>query len=504
MTALVLNWVLTSSLLIAAVLLLRAVFGRRISARLRYALWAAVLVRLLIPGQFFTAPVEAPREFPALFAAPSAASGAMPAEKTPPLPETVPAVSPAPSGEVSPPHEQPADRTAPRPADLLWVWPAGSAVMAAVLAGSNLRFARRLRRVRVPLPGADCRVYLAELPSPCLFGLLHPAVYVTQEAAADPVCLRHVLAHETAHLRQGDHLWAALRCMALTIHWWNPLVWLAAVLSRRDAELACDERTLKILGNGERRAYGNTLLRLITAKSRPGDLLRCATTMVGGKRSLRERIGRIAHAPRRWLWAAVLTAVLAALGCAFSFARTAGTRADGPLCAEELAFFNEQYFNGPDAGIRNQLLYLAVEAPKDYRQIDLYQLFYNGAGEPAEITAEERQAVADTAWGGQDPGMDLIKCTATQMDAVPQRRRRPQPTARALRPGLSAPGGTARRQLPLFEQLALRPAHRAHGLSALGAGAGNPSKRAGAVSAGGGDGEAAYRRREGADCRHAL
>ena len=64
MRAFLLNWVLTASLLIAAVLLLRAVFGRRISARLRYALWAAVLVRLLVPGQLYTAPVETPRVFP--------------------------------------------------------------------------------------------------------------------------------------------------------------------------------------------------------------------------------------------------------------------------------------------------------------------------------------------------------------------------------------------------------------------------------------------------------
>ena len=60
------NWIRTASLLILAVLLLRAAFGRRISARLRYALWAVVLARLLVPGQFFTAPVEAPRVLPEL------------------------------------------------------------------------------------------------------------------------------------------------------------------------------------------------------------------------------------------------------------------------------------------------------------------------------------------------------------------------------------------------------------------------------------------------------
>ncbi len=57
--------------------------------------------------------------------------------------------------------------------------------------------------------------------------------------------LRHVLTHEFTHYRHGDHLWSMLRCLALAVHWWNPLVWLAAELSRRDAELACDEGALK-------------------------------------------------------------------------------------------------------------------------------------------------------------------------------------------------------------------------------------------------------------------
>jgi len=69
----------------------------------------------------------------------------------------------------------------------------------------------------------------------------------------------------------------------------------------------------------------------------------------------------------------------------------------------------------------NQFLYLAVEAPKDYQQIDLFQLFYNGTGEPMEVTEEERQAVADAAYGGEDPMVDLVKCPASEMDAVLQK-----------------------------------------------------------------------------------
>ena len=425
MSAFLLNWVLTASALTAAVLLLRAAFGRRIGARLRYALWAVVLARLLVPGQFFTAPVEAPRVLPELSVVQALPRGPQtPAEKIDPAQgdaagQAVQAL-PAPAGEEA---AAPAARRPLDPWALLGgIWLAGSAAMAAAFLLSNLSFARRLRRLRVPL-AAECPlpVYtLAGLPSPCLFGVLRPAVYVTPETAANPEMLRHVLAHEATHFRQGDHIWSLLRCTALAVHWWNPLVWLAAVLSRRDAELACDEGTLKRLGDGERRAYGSTLLALVTAKPRPGDLLRCATTMTGDKRSLRERVRRIARAPKRWLWAAVLSAALALLVCACSFAKseTLETPEDGPLTAEELERFNTEVFNGDGFNMMNQFLYLAVEAPKDYRQIDLFALFYNGTGEPMEVTEEERQAVAEADYGGEDPMVDLVKCPASEMDAV--------------------------------------------------------------------------------------
>ena len=113
-----------------------------------------------------------------------------------------------------------------------WIWAAGAAVMAVVLIIANVRFTIRLRRVRRPLKGtsAPVPVYTAMgLPSPCLVGLFCPAVYVPGEAAANPATLRHVLAHELTHYSHRDHLWSVLRGVALAVHWWNPLVWLAVV-----------------------------------------------------------------------------------------------------------------------------------------------------------------------------------------------------------------------------------------------------------------------------------
>ena len=426
-----LNWVGTASAHTAAVLLLRGLFGGRISARLRYALWTVALARLLVPGQFYTAPVEPPRVLPEIRTIQTLPVGrtfqAEAPETTPSDEANSPTVQaiPTPAGEEGS-SPAPAVRMPVNPLALLGgVWLAGTITVAAAFLVSNWSFSRKLRRVRTPLETEDSPlpVYAAPgLPSPCLFSVLRPAVYITPEAAADPLALRHVLAHETTHYHQGDHIWSLLRCAALAVHWWNPLVWLAAALSRRDAELACDEGTLKVLGDGERRAYGNTLLSLVTAKAQPGDLLRCATTMTGDKRSLRERVRRIAKAPKRWLWAAVVSVALAALVCACSFAKTEQTpevHADGSLTTEELQIFNNMVFNGDGFNMMNQLLFQVVETPEDYKHIDLFQLFYNGTGQPMEITEEERRAVVEEAgYSGGVLELDLIKCPAGEMDEI--------------------------------------------------------------------------------------
>lgn len=344
MTVMLLEWVCTAAFLILVVLALRAALGRRISAGLRYALWAVVLLRLLLPVQLFTSPiagtwvvtekrvehsvVEAPSAPAGLGDAPSLSGQHVPALEVgqgaaPNFPDP-PSMPAAPEPPAAP------DLTK-LPIWLGWAWLAGAGVAALVLLLSNLRFYGRLRRVRTRLEGADCplAVYAAPgVPSPCLFGLLRPAVYVTPETAEDPAMFRHVLAHEHTHFRHGDHIWSLLRCAALAVHWWNPLVWAAAGLSRRDAELACDEGALKRLGDGERAAYGNTLLSLVTAKPGPEDLFRCATTMAGDKKSLKERITRIAQAPKRWLWAAVAVVMATALACLCAFGQAEPVESD--------------------------------------------------------------------------------------------------------------------------------------------------------------------------------
>lgn len=428
------EWIITSSLLILIVLLVRRLFRGRLSLRLQYALWLVVLVRLLIPGTVAQTGLSVLNYLPrtevevsqGTVTAPAPEDGGGTVQTQPAQPaqaaEPVQPVTPAePEGQGTAGQSAPAPEPFPWRTVLTAVWLVGAAAVAAALVISNLRFYLRLRRVRRahPIPGLAVPVYVARgLPSPCLYGFPSPAVYLTPAAAGDPAVLGHVLAHELTHRRHGDHIWAVLRGAALALHWYNPLVWLSAALSKRDGELACDEGALRHADGPTRAAYGRALIRLVTTKPALTDLLCCATTMTAGKSGLKERITMIARRPRTLLTAFAAAAFLIglAVGCTFT-----GGRSDTwePLSEEELAWFNgnEFFTNEMDSGtvvqinIRNQFLSSTYENPED---INLFELFYCGDGtEQGELSPEISAAI-----GAEDAPSPATVLTTAQMDAA--------------------------------------------------------------------------------------
>ncbi len=334
------EWVVSSCILILAVIALRYLLRGKISLRLQYALWLLVLARLLIPVSFGStdisvmsvvekAPavqaVESVRDVDTIWQADNGTVEGYPAG--PLMPDTPVTVAP----NVTNDQFSRMESALTLRKILLPVWWGGAAVTLLMFLTANLRFAGRLRKSRRPLTveGASLPVYVAEERAvPCLFGLFRPAVYVTPEAAEDDTLLRHTVAHETTHFRHGDHMWALLRAVCLALHWWNPLVWWAAKLSRQDGELACDEATIRALGEGERAAYGRTLIRM--ACGRGASPLLTATTMDGGKTNLHERIVLLAKKPRTAALAAIALVLAAALcvGCTFTGAKKTEPSAD--------------------------------------------------------------------------------------------------------------------------------------------------------------------------------
>ena len=342
------EWIISSSVLILLVLLGRLLLRGKISLRLQYALWALVLVRLLVPMQLFTSSfgtgfiarevdIAAPvrdvyvsanedryeREYDAAY-------------------QQVLAQYQAASRPVDPiviERESAALAKTTLELDLrqllLKLWLAGMAVMAAVIVSCNLHLSMKLRRRRWEYPAADSLlpVYVTEaVPTPCIFGLFRPAVYLTPQAARDDRIRTHVLAHELTHYRHGDYIWSVLRSLCLVLHWYNPLVWIAAKVSRADAELACDEGTLARLGESQRGDYGRTLIGL-TCCAPISELLLTATTMTGSGGSIRERIKLLMERPRNTVLTVTTVILLVTLivGCTFSAAPETTPPATEPM-----------------------------------------------------------------------------------------------------------------------------------------------------------------------------
>ena len=446
---------ITSSVLILALLALRGIFRRSLSRRVQYALWGLVALRLLVPVNLpaaqhsvltaaepvrtaITERMETPHTLQPRQTAPSAPETVTPAPGGGTTPGTAPGTNhgadpvttPAtPATPVTEPAAEPVTPATPAAAEdtaalrfttaqaLTVLWLTGAAAMALWFLATNLRFARFLRRNRKPLVRPDCPlpVYAVEgIPSPCLAGLFRPAVYLTPAVAGDARRERHVLAHELTHARHLDPLWSLIRCLCLTVYWFDPLVWIAAHASRSDCELACDEGALRRLGEGERIPYGETLLSLIPVGR--SDPMLSATTMTAGKRQLRERIRRIASGGRQAALAVFAVLCAAAILCAATFtgAVSAGQRPEGILSGGEIQYFNESFFNqeeDPDA-IRDHFLIPEYERPED---IDLYDLFYCGVPVATGETVSGWQRLSSNDPDAACP-TDILPVSA--MDAV--------------------------------------------------------------------------------------
>ena len=344
------EWIITSSLLILIVISLRAALKRKLSLRLRYALWLLVLMRLLIP-------VSLPSSFSVMNLLPDAklenttigyTDYTLPdiavVEPNPDLPENLWQAKYEENLQEYQQQIQQAMIDTGKPITLAqvltWIWLIGIALTGCILFGANLHFALRLKHSRKNLEIADAQlpIYVTDcIQTPCLFGIFKPGIYLTPELAGEQT-LRHVLIHELTHWRHKDHIFSFLRCICLALHWYNPLVWLAAQLSRQDAELACDEAAVLSLGEEHRIAYGQTLISMTCVKRSKKDLLCAATTMVSGKRALKKRISAIAKLPKTAVFALialVLTACIA-VSCTFTGAETPTPSEQDKIYATEI------------------------------------------------------------------------------------------------------------------------------------------------------------------------
>lgn len=332
---------LTSSVLIGVVMVLRWLLRGKVRQKLLYAAWLLVALRLLIPIQFGqwsfslntlteTVTQHSPTIQQAQQVLTTPVAGPSKEEVRQQLTEQYREQGldlKVPEVQVQLETQVEAETTGLTMLEVLKIiWLVGIGIMALWFLLTNLIFMRRAKiHSRVLDTDAPVQLRVSNgVPTPCLVGLFRPVIYVTPDCIDNTQMLRHVLTHEIAHLRQWDSLWSLVRCVCLCIYWFNPLVWLAAAQSRRDCELSCDESALKKLGDQERIAYGETLLAMIRRSSAPSELLKTATSMNESKKQLKERMCFIVRKPRNLLIAAIAMVLIISLaaGCAFTGGKT--------------------------------------------------------------------------------------------------------------------------------------------------------------------------------------
>ena len=346
------EWFVSSAVLAALLIGAHYLLRGKISARLQYALWLVLLVRLLLPLSVGKTALSVANLLPE--AEPAAVIQAEPAA----VPPAQAARTPEPSAPAAPLQTpaQPVQRPASMPAQaetgsaepakaaqkpavsvrkiFLFVWASGAALLGLWFLFCNLRYGRQLRagvlRAIAPKEGRPAVRLTRTALSPCLFGLFTPAIYVTMDCAQDEQLLHHCAEHEYTHYLHRDHIWAVLRGVCLALHWFNPLVWWAAALSRTDAELFCDEDTVRRLGEDARADYGRSLIRM-TCRERV-DPLSAATTMSGRGGQLKTRIISITKHQKTAIPVLILVLLLcaAAVGCTMTGAKDAAPAQQTP------------------------------------------------------------------------------------------------------------------------------------------------------------------------------
>jgi len=336
--------IITSSILIVIVLTLRFLLRGKLSPTVIYALWAIVALRLLVPVSVFDSKasvmnlITKPKKIEQIELQDNQYTGLL---------ETVNSESVTENNTSNNIQSNPKDvdsntnnkenieKGVSVKNIALVLWLTGITAVLGYTLSTNIHFnrllkstRRSLRGIHTPLPVYEVR----NISSPCLYGVLKPSIYLTDYAADDRQRAGYVITHELMHYRHLDHIWAVVRVLCCAVYWFNPLVWIAAHLSRQDRELACDSAVVNKVGEEYRLAYGRTLVDMVSVGVVPSDLVLTSTTMSSGNHSIKERITMIKNKPKTILWAALITAVIVLAACIITF--TGADSAEPPNAIE--------------------------------------------------------------------------------------------------------------------------------------------------------------------------
>ena len=299
----IINMSISASWLVLAVLILRFVL-KKAPKWINVLLWGIVAIRLICPFSF-----ESP-----LSLIPSAETIPLNIgmDSTPTINSGISAINNA----VNPIISQSNTPMAGASVNLLqitigiyeYIWIFGMIALALYTA---ISYWRLRRKVDTAVRYKDNIFQSENVSSPFVFGIIKPRIYLPFKMNGQD--LEHVVAHEHAHIRRKDHWWKPFGFLLLTIHWFNPLMWMAYVLLCRDIELACDEKVIKELGNEQRGDYTQALVACSVNRR-----MIAACPLAFGEVSVKERVKSVMNYKKPAFWVIIIS-VIVCVGVAVCF-----------------------------------------------------------------------------------------------------------------------------------------------------------------------------------------
>ena len=299
----IINMSISASWLVLAVLILRFVL-KKAPKWINVLLWGIVAIRLICPFSF------------------ESTLSLIPSAETIPLNigmDTTPTINSgisAINNAVNPIISQSNTPMAGASVNLLqitigiyeYIWIFGMIALALYTA---ISYWRLHRKVDTAVRYKDNIFQSENVSSPFVFGIIKPRIYLPFKMNGQD--LEHVVAHEHAHIRRKDHWWKPFGFLLLTIHWFNPLMWMAYVLLCRDIELACDEKVIKELGNEQRGDYTQALVACSINRR-----MIAACPLAFGEVSVKERVKSVMNYKKPAFWVIIIS-VIVCVGVAVCF-----------------------------------------------------------------------------------------------------------------------------------------------------------------------------------------
>ena len=184
------------------------------------------------------------------------------------------------------------------PALLPWVWGIVALCFGIYSLVSYRKLKNKVREAVRIRGGWECD----KIDTAFILGFIKPRIYIPMGMTRQ--ARKHILEHERTHLDKGDHWIKMIGFLALALHWFNPLVWIAYILLCKDIEIACDERVVQFMELEERKSYSAALLSCSSKQMHFS-----ANPVAFGEVSVKQRILSVLNYKKPGFWISLLGVV---------------------------------------------------------------------------------------------------------------------------------------------------------------------------------------------------